>query len=116
MEQTITRANSWVRARFFRSLADPSRLAILDALQDGEQTAGEVASKAGISPSNASRHVACLKDCGLVEARQAWRHVYYRLADGVAELLSTNEAFIERVAGLVASCDRPEMGGTGEDG
>ena len=100
-----------LRARFFHGLADPSRLAILEALRVGELTAGEVAGAAGLSPSNASRHLACLKDCGLLEARQEWRRVYYRLAEGVAELLSANDRFVERVAGRVAACERPEMEG-----
>lgn len=110
MTQT-TCTDPLIRARFFHGLADPSRLAILDALLDGEKTAGQVASEAGLSPSNASRHLACLKDCGLVEARQDWRHVHYRLASGVAQLLEANEAFIERVAERVAACRRPEMAG-----
>jgi DNA-binding transcriptional ArsR family regulator len=99
-----------VRARFFHGLADPSRLAILDALRAGERTSGEAATAAGLSLSNASRHLACLRDCGLVESRQEWRHVYYRLADGVAGLLAANDAFVERVAERVAACARPEMG------
>lgn len=106
-----TRADVSIRARFFHGLADPSRLAILDALRDGERTAGEVAAAAGLTPSNASRHLACLRDCGLVEARQEWRHVYYRLADGVATLLDASETFIERVAERIAACERPEMRG-----
>lgn len=99
-----------LRHRFFRGLADPSRLAILDALRHGERAVGEVAAAAGLTLSNASRHLACLRDCGLVEARPDWRHVHYRLAEGVAELLAANEAFLERVAERVAACDRPEMG------
>lgn len=99
-----------LRARFFRGLADPSRLAILDVLRDGERSAGEVAALAGLSLSNASRHLACLRECGLVEARQDWRHVYYWLTDGVADLLAANDAFIARVAERVAACARPEMG------
>ncbi len=104
-----------IRARFFHGLADPSRLAILEALRAGELTAGEVASSAQLSASNASRHLACLKDCGLVEARQEWRHVYYRLADGVEALLQANDAFIEQVAERVAACERPEMGVVHDD-
>jgi DNA-binding transcriptional ArsR family regulator len=100
-----------LRARFFRGLAEPARVAILDALQGGERTAGEVAAAAGLTISNASRHLACLKDCGLVEARQEWRHVYYRLAEGVEQVLAANDDFIQRVADRVAACDRPEMGG-----
>ncbi len=107
----MPRVRPHVRARFFHSLADPSRLAILDALGRGERTAGEVALAAGLSPSNASRHLACLRECGLVESRQDWRHVYYRLVDGVAELLSSTDAFLGRIADRVAACQRPELEG-----
>ena len=110
MTQVSSRANSLrVRARFFDGLADPARLALLDALRHGERTAGDAAAVAGLTASNASKHLACLRDCGLVESRQDWRHVYYTLADGVSEMLLTNDAFIERVADRVAACERPEM-------
>lgn len=111
MKELRTSVDRRVRARFFHGLADPSRLAILDALRDGEYTAGEVASAAGLTPSNASRHLACLKDCGLVEARQNWRHVHYCLAPGVAELLERTDIFVEQVAERVAACQQPEMDG-----
>ena len=109
MKQLIVPVDPAVRARFFHGLADRSRLVILDALRGGELTAGEVAAAAGISPSNASRHLACLRDCGLVEARQVWRHVHYRLADGVPDLLASLDGFIDQVAERVAACARPEM-------
>ena len=115
MRQTTARAALATRARFFHGLAEPSRLAILDVLRDGEQTAGDVAAAAGISPSNASRHLACLKDCGLVEGRQEWRHLHYRLAPGVADLLAANDAFVERVVDRIAGCARPEMGSVADD-
>jgi ArsR family transcriptional regulator, cadmium/lead-responsive transcriptional repressor len=109
MTQAATSVATAVRARFFHGLADPSRLAILDALRGAERTSGEVAAAAGLTLSNASRHLACLRDCGLVEARQEWRHVYYRLAEGIGDLLNANDAFIARVAERVAACERPEM-------
>lgn len=109
----IVQTDVEIRARFYRGLADPSRLAILDALTGGERTAGDVAIAAGLSPSNASRHLACLRDCALVGSRQDWRFVYYRLADGVADLLAANEPFIDRVADHIASCQSPEMGARG---
>ncbi len=110
MSQVNAPPDTQVQARFYHGLADPSRLAILLALRAGERTVSEVATAAGLGVSNASRHLTCLKECGLVEARHDWRHVHYRLADGVADLLATNEAFIERVAGRIAACTRPEMG------
>lgn len=109
MTQSTIALNPTLRARFFHGLADPSRLAILDTLRAGERTAGEVALAAGLSPSNASRHLACLRDCGLVESRTEWRSVHYRLADGVDTLLVTTEAFIAGVAERITACIRPEM-------
>ena len=106
MEQ-MTRLDTVLRARFFHGLADLSRLSLLDALREGERTAGEAAVAAGLTPSNASRHLACLRECGLVESRQDWRQVYYRLADGVDDLLGLNDRFIEQVADRIAACPRP---------
>lgn len=109
MTQVMASSDLAVRARFFRGLGDLSRLAILDALRAGERTVGEVATAGRFTLSNASRHLTCLKECGLVEARQDGKYVYYRLADHVAELLDKNDAFIERVADRIAACERPEM-------
>ena len=108
MAQTTARLPLFVRARFFDGLADPARLALLEALRHGERTAGELAASAVLSPSSASKHLACLRDCGLVESRQDWRHVYYCLAAEVGELLDANDLFIERVADRIAACQRPE--------
>ena len=109
MKQMITRIDTEVRARFFRGLANTSRLAILDVLREAEHTVSDVAEISGISISTASRHLTCLRECGLVESQQDWRHVRYRLANGVAELLGLNDQFIERVADRVEACQRPEM-------
>ena len=109
MVQVTAPPDLWVRARFFRGLGDLSRLVILETLQRGERTVSEVAEATGMSLSNASRHLTCLDECGLVEARAEWRYVRYRLADGVPELLAMNESFIERVAERIAACRRPEM-------
>lgn len=99
MTQLTTSAGATRRVRFFQALADPSRLALLDALRDGERTAGEAAALAGLSPSNASRHLACLRASGLVEARSVWRHVYYRLAgEHVAHLLREADLVLALVA------------------
>jgi DNA-binding transcriptional ArsR family regulator len=63
-----------------------------------------------LSLSNASRHLACLRDCGLLEARQVWRNVYYRLAGPhVEHLLSEADLVLEIVAERIQECRRPEM-------
>src|SRR5437899_12606287 len=98
MAQVTMPTSVRVWARFFDGLADAARLALLDALRDGERTAGDAAAASGLSPSNASKHLACLRECGLVESRQDWQHVYYCLSDGVARIVDANDAFIEHVA------------------
>ena len=98
-----------VLSKFYRGLGDLSRLAILTRLQDGEQTSGEIAARTGLSCSNTSRHLSCLQDCGLVESRQEWRFVYYRLADGVPALLEQNAAMAAELAERIAACVNPAM-------
>lgn len=98
-----------VLCRFYRGIADPSRLAILTGLQDGEQTSGEIATNTGLTPSNTSRHLACLRECGLVESRQEWRTVYYCLAVGVAGLLEHNGAMAAELAERISACENPAM-------
>ena len=98
-----------VASKFYRGLAEPSRLAILTRLQEGEQTSGEVAYRTALSLSSASRHLMCLRECGLVESRQEWRRVYYRLAPGVSRLLAQNGEVIASLAGRIAACEHPAM-------
>jgi DNA-binding transcriptional ArsR family regulator len=94
-----------LRAKLFRGLADPSRLALLEALRDGEKTVGDLVHLTGRSQSNASGHLACLRDCGLVESRQEWRHVYYRLSgDEVRRLLEMADDILAVNAERIFAC------------
>src|SRR5687767_9849785 len=101
-----------VRAKFFRGLSDPSRLALLEALRDGEHTVSELVTTTGLSQSNTSGHLACLRECGLVESRSEWRKVYYRLAGAhVEQLLEEADLVLAKVAERIAACRPSEMGG-----
>lgn len=60
-----------------RALADESRRTVLEALADGEATAGELASLVSVSRPGVSRHLRVLRDAGLVDVRQqAQRRIY----------------------------------------
>jgi DNA-binding transcriptional ArsR family regulator len=62
-------------------LADPARVAMLDALLDGRAlSAGELARHARVSAPTASAHLRRLLDGGLVAVQAQGRHRYYRLA------------------------------------
>ena len=68
-------------ARVGRALADPTRCRILVALLDGTCYSGRLADRLGLTRSNVSNHLACLRGCGLVVASYEGRQVRYALAD-----------------------------------
>jgi DNA-binding transcriptional ArsR family regulator len=75
-------------ARFFRALADPARLRLLEFLLPGEHTVTECVAHVGLSQGRVSAHLACLAACGYVQARRAGRNAFYRVADPrVADLV-----------------------------
>ncbi len=103
------------RAKLFRGLADPSRLAILDALRAGPLSVGEVVVATGLGQPNASNHLACLLDCGLVAREQRGRFAYYALADArVGDLIALADDLLAGAAAGVAACERYAT--AGEDG
>lgn len=96
-----------LKAKLFRGLADLSRLTILMALKAGPLTVGEVVTITGLSQSNTSNHLGCLRDCGLVFATQQGRHVVYQLSDvRVCVLLSLADELLREVATGVSCCPR----------
>jgi DNA-binding transcriptional ArsR family regulator len=104
---TAEATNLDVKARLFRGFGDPSRLAILEALRSGPLKVSEIVKKTGLSQSNVSNHLGCLRDCGLVIAEQNWRFVTYHLSDDrVGELLSLAESLLADVARGVYECTR----------
>lgn len=99
-----------LKAKLFRGFSDPSRLGILEALRRGPLTVGEVVSATGLSQSNVSNHLGCLRDCGLVSAEQSGRHVTYRLSDDrVGELMTVAEQLLADVARGVYACTRYDV-------
>ena len=109
MLQTLTPTTT-LQAKLFRGLADPSRLAILQSLRAGPLTVGEVVSATGLSQSNVSNHLACLRDCGLVTSRPAGRYAYYQLSDArVDGLLALAGEVLADVARGVDACPRYDL-------
>lgn len=63
----------------FKALADPTRVAILVALLEGnEATVGEVAQCCPVDFSVVSRHLGVLREAGVVRSRKSGREVRYR--------------------------------------
>ncbi|HEY2009439.1 MAG TPA: metalloregulator ArsR/SmtB family transcription factor [Rhizomicrobium sp.] len=62
----------------FRTLADPTRRAIFERLaREGEQTVSALTARARVSQPAVSKHLAILKDAGLVRDRQDGRQTHY---------------------------------------
>ena len=68
-------------AAYFQALAEPTRLAILNLLRDGEHNVGELAQLTGFTSANVSRHLALLTQHGFVQREGRGTAVYYRIAD-----------------------------------
>jgi DNA-binding transcriptional ArsR family regulator len=104
---TTETTNLNVKSRLFRGFSDPSRLKILESLRGGERTVGAIVECTGLSQSNVSNHLSCLRECGLVAAEQHGKFVEYRLSDPrVNELLSLAESLLADVARGVYECTR----------
>ncbi|PRX97958.1 ArsR/SmtB family transcription factor [Allonocardiopsis opalescens] len=74
-------------AEVFRMLADPTRIRIILALREGEQSVGGLAEVVGKSATTVSQHLAKLRWGRVVAARQDGTRVYYRLQDDRARSL-----------------------------
>lgn len=62
----------------FKSLSDPTRRAIFEHLcQEGEQTVGALTARARISQPAVSKHLAVLKQAGMVSDRHEGRQTHY---------------------------------------
>ena len=63
----------------FRALADPTRREILHLLRHGPRTSGDIASHFDSAWATISRHLAVLRDAGLIIAEREGQFVHYAL-------------------------------------
>ncbi len=72
-----------LKAEIFQALGHPTRLAILEALQEGELTVGAILSRLGMEQANVSQHLAILRGRRLVSTRKEGNRVHYSLRDPI---------------------------------
>lgn len=89
----------------FHSLSDRTRLAILRRLAEGEARVVDLVAQLGLAQSTVSAHVACLRDCGLVDGRPQGRQVFYALTrPELLDLLAAAETVLAATGNAVALC------------
>lgn len=85
-------------AQRLRVLAEPNRIALLDALNAGEAGVQELADVVGLPHQDASHHLAVLHQAGVLVRRRRGRMTLYAVTDWSAWWL------IEQIARWVESC------------
>jgi DNA-binding transcriptional ArsR family regulator len=80
MSKLDDRALQYV-ANYFKALAEPMRLKVLNALQDGEKNVGQLTEISGGSQANVSKHLSLLAQCGLVKRESRGTSVFYSISD-----------------------------------
>ena len=89
-----------VKAEFFKTLAHPARIRVLELLGEREHAVAEMLPEVGIEPANLSQQLAVLRRAGLVVARKEGSTVHYSLTSPqVAELLAVARRILTAVSG-----------------
>ncbi len=90
------------KADFFKALAHPLRISILDALREGELTVNEISQKFAVEAANASQQLAVLRHKNIVTARKEGSSVYYSVTDpAVFKLLdAAKDIFSHHLVGV----------------
>jgi DNA-binding transcriptional ArsR family regulator len=69
------------KSEIFHALANPTRIAIVEALREGEMSAGKLIEKLGIEQANASQHLSILRARRIVVNRKVGNQVFYSIRD-----------------------------------
>ncbi len=75
----MTRNHLAARARVLKALAHPARLAAVDELANGERCVCELQQLIGSDMSTVSRHLAILREAGIVSDERRGNQVFYAL-------------------------------------
>ena len=72
---------SQFKAEFFKALAHPLRIRILDSLRKGEVSVNELSARLTVEQSHLSQQLAVLRGQGIVVGRKEGNNVYYSIQD-----------------------------------
>ncbi len=92
------------KSEIFQGLANPTRIAIVELLRDGELSAGKLIEKLGIEQANVSQHLSVLRARQIVVGRKAGNQVFYSIRDhALIEVLDIlRRYFYSQLSGTVS--------------
>jgi ArsR family transcriptional regulator len=98
-------------AALFHSLSDENRLRIVQRLARGEARVVDLVAELGLAQSTVSKHLACLRDCDLVDYRAEGRQSFYSLTrPELMDLLASAEQLLAATGHAVRLCPAPSVG------
>jgi ArsR family transcriptional regulator len=84
-----------VKADFFKTLAHPARIRVLELLREGERSVGALIPDVGIEASHLSQQLAVLRRANLVQTRKEGSTVLYSVPDPrIFELLELTKTIL----------------------
>jgi DNA-binding transcriptional ArsR family regulator len=91
----VTRPIYQVKADFFKTLAHPARIRVLELLRDGERSVGELIPEVGIEASHLSQQLGILRRANVLQSRKEGSTVRYSVTDQrIFELLEVARAIL----------------------
>lgn len=107
LEKNMQEIQSELFAKFFQGLSNPTRYKIIEALLDGPQNVSQLIDTLGISQSQISNQLACLKWCGYVSSKQEGKYVYYQITDDrIRTIVELGRSMVADNAHHISCCTR----------
>ena len=97
MNRVIEKEERYIeRAKIIKAMAHPSRLQMIEELSFGEKCVMELQQIIGDDISTVSKHLALMKNAGILDSRKEGLNVYYRLkVPCIINFFSCVEAVVE---------------------
>ncbi len=89
-DEAVNQSLQRFKAEFFKALAHPTRIRILELLRNGEKSVGELQQEIAREGSTVSQQLAILRMKNVVDTRRVGNVIYYRLRDSRSTMSSTS--------------------------
>lgn len=95
------------KKNFFGALSDETRISILYALKEnGEMCVSDICKATGKDQSIVSHHMACLRNCGLVNTEKDGKFVVYSIKNElISQILDLSDKHVKEMFEGILSCE-----------